>query len=482
MTEKYIKNYINGALVPALSGDYLDNINPANGKVYAHFPDSNESDLKQAVEVAERVQSAWARIEDERRFRLLMRIADILEQNLIEFARAETLDTGKPVSMAVSNDVPDAQACFRYYATSIMHQQSASKMGQSGYINLAMRQPIGIVACIIPWNMPLFILCQKVAAALAAGNCVIVKPSEHTPMTAYMLSQACEEAGLPSGVLNVVHGRDEVLHPLIAAHPKIEAISFTGNVKEGKRIVEAAAPFFKKMSLNQGGNNANIIFDDCDFDKMMIGTLRSSFSNNGQLRHHASRIFVERSKYETFKQELVKRTQFLKVGDPFSSITDLGAIISANQLEEVKSYLRLAEVEGGNVLCGGRSVDVSGELDGGYFILPAIVEGLANDAKLNQEEVFAPIVSLQPFDTVEEVIDLVNDSKFGLSASIWTKHIAKATAVAERLKVGTVWINAWMTRDITVNTGGIRQSGNNFESGMDGLEFFTERKHINFRH
>ncbi len=481
MAEKYIKNYINGAFVPSLSGDYLDNINPANGKVYAQFPNSNENDLNQAVEVAHKVQAAWARLESERRFRILMRIADILEQNLIEFARAETLDTGKPVSMAVSNDVPDAQACFRYYATSIMHQDSSSKSGQNGFINLSMRQPVGVVACIIPWNMPLFILCQKVAPALAAGNCVIVKPSEHTPMTAYMLAQACEEAGLPNGVLNVVHGRDELLHTLIAAHPKIEAISFTGSAREGQRIITAAAPLFKKLSLNQGGNNASIIFEDCDFDKMMIGVLRSSFSNNGQLRHHASRIFVERSKYENFKQELVKRTQFLKVGDPFSSISDLGAIISADHLEEVKSYLRLAELEGGYVICGGRAVAVSGELDGGYFIRPAIVEGLENEAKLNQEEVFAPIVSLQPFDTIEEVVDLVNDSKFGLSASIWTEHIAKATAVAERLKVSTVWINAWNTRDITVNTGGRKQSGSNYEGGMDALEFFTERKNINFK-
>ncbi|MEM9992309.1 MAG: aldehyde dehydrogenase family protein, partial [Bacteroidota bacterium] len=311
MSEKYIKNYINGALVPALSGKYLDNINPSTAKVYSYFPDSGEADLEQAVEIAAQNFSAWTRLDPERRFRILMRLADILEQNQVEFARAEALDTGKPISMAVNYDVPDAQACFRYYATSILHQQNTTKSTQTAYIQLALRQPIGVVACLASWSMPLFTLCQKIAPALAAGNCVIAKPSQYAPMTAFMLAQACAEAGMPSGVLNIIHGQDAPLHEWITQHPKIQAIAYTGDSKAGTQIIRHALPRLKKLSLNQGGNNANIILEDCDFDKMMVGTLRSSFSNNGQLRHHASRIFIQRSKYEKFKIELVKRTQFL---------------------------------------------------------------------------------------------------------------------------------------------------------------------------
>ena len=479
--EKYIKNYINGALVPALSGQYLENINPATGKVYAEFADCNEHDLEQTVEYAERAFPEWAAMESERRFRILMRIADVIEQNTSEYARAESIDTGKPLTMSLSQDVSWAQACFRYYATKVYHSDAQSRYQDARNLQFSIRQPIGVVGCLIPWNMPLYQLCRKVAPALATGNCVIAKPSQWSPMTAYLLAQACEEAGLPKGVLNILQGKDQLLQELIVEHPKIRAITYTGDANTGRRIIESAAKQLKKCAINIGGNNATIIFADCDFDQMMIGTLRSSFSNNGHHQHHASRVLVERTLYEQLKTELVKRTQFLKVGDPFSSITDLGAIISETQLQKIKSYLTLVEVEGGTILCGGKPLELTGELENGFFIRPAVVEGLANDAKFNQEEVYAPIVSIQPFDTQDEAIELANTSVYGLSASVWTSNLSKAYQVSERLRVKTVWINGWLTESITLETGGVYQSGLANEGGHASLLFFTEAKEMSVR-
>jgi len=479
--EKYIKNYINGALVPALAGLYLDNINPATGHVYSEFPDCNENDLEQAVEYAERAFPEWAAMESERRFRILMRIADIIEQNTSEYARAESIDTGKPITMSLSQDVPWAQACFRYYATEVYHLDAQSRYQDSKNLQFSIRQAIGVVGCIIPWNMPLYQLCRKVAPALATGNCVIAKPSQWSPMTAYLLAQACEEAGLPKGVLQILQGKDQPLQELIVNHPKIRAIAYTGDAATGRKILESASKQLKKCTITIGGNNPTILFADCDFDQMMIGTLRSSFSNNGHHQHHASRILVERSIYEQFKTEFVKRTQFLKVGDPFSSITDLGAIISEQQLQKIKSYLTLVEVEGGNILCGGKILELTGELEHGFFIRPAVVEGLANDTKFNQEEIYAPIVSLQPFDTPDEAIELANATIYGLSASIWTSNLSKAYQVSERLRAKTVWVNGWLTESITLETGGIYQSGIAVEGGQASLLFFTEAKEMSVK-
>ncbi|RMG86020.1 MAG: aldehyde dehydrogenase family protein, partial [Bacteroidetes bacterium] len=391
MADKYIKNYINGTLVPAESGEYLDNYNPSTGKVYSYIPDSGQGDVEKAVAAAEAAFPAWSGVGLEKRFRIMSRIADVIEQNLDEFARAESRDNGKPLSMSRIVDIPRAHANFRFFATSILHFSSEAHHMEGQAINFTLRQPIGVVGCISPWNLPLYLFSWKIAPALAAGNCVVAKPSEMTPMTAFLLSKACMEAGLPPGVLNIVHGLGQKAGQPIIEHPKVKAISFTGGTQTGRKIASIAAPMFKKLSLELGGKNPNIIFDDCDFDQMMMDTLRSSFSNNGQICLCGSRIYVQRGIYEKFRDELVKRTRFLKVGDPFSEISDLGALVSKQHLEKVLNYVNLAELEGGTILCGGKKIEMEGELEGGYFMRPTVIEGLPNHCRTNQEEIFGPV-------------------------------------------------------------------------------------------
>ncbi len=477
-TDKYIKNYIDGALAPAVSGQYLDNYNPATGKVYSHLPDSDENDVQRAVEAAGRAFREWSVAEPRTRFRLLMRIADIIEQNMETFARAETMDSGKPLSMSMSVDIPRAQANFRFFATSVLQFGSESHHMAGEAINYTLRQPLGVVGCISPWNLPLYLFTWKIAPALATGNCVVAKPSELTPMTAYLLSKACIEAGLPPGVLNIVHGLGPKAGQAIVEHPKVKAISFTGGTATGQQIARTAAPVFKKLSLELGGKNPNIIFADCNFDEMMVATLRSSFSNNGQICLCGSRIYVERPLYEKFRDELVKRTQFLKVGDPFSTVADLGALVSKQHLEKVQSYLSLAEVEGGTILCGGNRLEMQGEFEGGYFLRPAVIEGLPLECRTNQEEIFGPVVTIAPFDTEAEAVALANGTQYGLSATVWTQDISRANRVAEQLQAGIVWVNCWMVRDLRTPFGGVKNSGVGREGGTEALRFFTEPKNV----
>ncbi|MFT4759743.1 MAG: aminomuconate-semialdehyde/2-hydroxymuconate-6-semialdehyde dehydrogenase [Paraglaciecola sp.] len=476
--EKYIKNYISGTLLPAESGEYLDNYNPSTGKVYSHIPDSDERDVQRAYQAAEKAFLSWSKCGTQKRFRILNRIADILEQDLDKFARAESTDSGKPLSMSNTVDIPRAAANFRFFATAILHFSSESHHMEGEAINFTMRQPIGVVGCISPWNLPLYLFTWKIAPALATGNCVVAKPSEMTPMTAFLLSKACIEAGLPPGVLNIVHGLGPKAGQAIVEHPLIKAISFTGGTATGKHIIKTAGPMFKKLSLELGGKNPNIIFADCDFDQMMVNTLRSSFSNNGQICLCGSRIYVERPLYERFREEFVKRTNFLKTGDPFSNVTDLGAISSKAHLEKVQSYISLAEVEGGTVLCGGTTVDMEGDLAEGYYLRPTIIEGLSNDCRTNQEEIFGPVVTIQPFDTREEAVALANGTQYGLSATVWTKDITRANRMAEQLQAGIVWVNCWMVRDLRTPFGGVKSSGIGREGGLEVLRFFTEAKNV----
>ncbi|MGK0388887.1 MAG: aminomuconate-semialdehyde/2-hydroxymuconate-6-semialdehyde dehydrogenase [Maribacter sp.] len=475
---KYIKNYIGGALVPADSGSYFDNISPHNGEVYSHIPDSEASDVQKAVEAAERAFPEWSSCGVDKRYRILTRLADIIEQNLEDFAYAESLDSGKPISMAKSMDIPRSHANIRFFATAIMHFASESHHMEGSAMNFTLRQPIGVVGCISPWNLPLYLFTWKIAPALAAGNCVIAKPSEITPMTAFLLSQACDEAGVPPGVLNLVHGLGPKAGQAIVEHPKIKAISFTGGTGTGREIARIAAPMFKKLSLELGGKNPNIIFADCDFDKMIFDTLRSSFSNNGQICLCGSRIFIERPIYEKFKEEFVKRTQFLKVGDPFSPITDLGALVSQSHMEKVMSYIELAKLEGGTILCGGKPVKMEGKLENGYYLRPTIVENLSPYCRTNQEEIFGPVVTITPFDTEEEVLEYANSVDYGLSATLWTKDIYKANRMAEKIEAGVVWINCWLIRDLRTPFGGVKSSGVGREGGLEALRFFTETKNI----
>jgi aminomuconate-semialdehyde/2-hydroxymuconate-6-semialdehyde dehydrogenase len=477
-SEEYIQNYIDGTLRPARSGAWIDNYNPSTGKVYSHIPDSGAEDVEDAVKAAEAAFPAWSKCGAQERFRILNRIADLIEKRLEDFARTESKDAGKAIVTSRSIDIPRAHANLRFFATAILHFSSESHYMEGEAVNFTLRQPMGVVGCISPWNLPLYLFTWKIAPALAAGNCVVGKPSELTPMTAYLLSKVCIEAGLPPGVLNIVHGLGPKAGQAIVEHPKIKAISFTGGTATGRILARTAAPMFKKLSLELGGKNPNIVFDDCDFKHMMTNTVRSSFANNGQICLCGSRIYIQRSMYDKFRDELVSRSKSLKVGDPFKEDTDLGALVSAQHLEKVLGYLKLAREEGGTVLCGGEALQMQGDLAGGYYLSPAVVDGLPLDCRTNQEEIFGPVVTLQPFDTEEEAIALANGTGYGLSSTVWTKDLDRAYRVSEKLQAGIVWVNCWMVRDLRTPFGGVKNSGVGREGGTEALRFFTEAKNV----
>ena len=473
-----IKNYIDGTLVEPKSGAYLDNFNPATGQVYSQIPDSAEEDVNDAVKAAKLAYPSWSKTAKETRSEILAKIAMLIEKNLDRLALAESMDNGKPVSLAKQVDIPRAATNFNFFATAILHYASESHAMENGVINYTLREPIGVAGCISPWNLPLYLFTWKIAPALAAGNTVVAKPSEVTPMTAFLLSELCIEAGLPAGVLNIVHGLGNKVGAAITTHPDIPMISFTGGTATGAQIAKEAAPMFKKLSLELGGKNPNIIFADCDFEKMLQVTLKSSFSNQGEICLCGSRIFIEKPLYEKFKTAFVEATEKLKVGNPQSGDSDLGAIVSEEHMDKILSYIELAKEEGGSILAGGNRVSLSGEQEKGWYLEPTIIEGLGHECRTNQEEIFGPVVTLIPFDSEEEVIEMGNSTKYGLSATIWTKDLNTAHRVAENLHVGIAWINCWLLRDLRTPFGGTKSSGVGREGGFEALHFFTEPKNV----
>ncbi len=473
-----IENYIGGELTAPLSGEFLDNYDPATGEVYSLIPDSDERDVARAVEAARQAFPVWSRMSAEARHDQLIKIAALIERDLDHLAEAESIDNGKPKSLARSVDIPRAVANFKFYATAAMHTASEAHETVGQAINYTLRQPLGVVGCISPWNLPLYLFTWKIAPALAAGCCVVAKPSEITPMTAYLLSKLCIEAGLPKGVLNIVHGLGTKAGSEIVTHEDVKAISFTGGTRTGEWIAREAAPKFKKLSLELGGKNPNIIFADCDYEEMLATTVRSSFSNQGQICLCGSRIFVERPLYERFKTDFVERVAELKIGDPLDDLTNIGAVVSRQHLEKVLSYIELAKTEGGRVLHGGNQIKLDGRCENGWFIEPTIIEGLAFDCRTNQEEIFGAVVSIQPFDTEDEVLKYANSVEYGLSATVWTENLSRAHRIAERIEAGIVWINCWLLRDLRTPFGGVKQSGMGREGGFEALKFFTEEKNV----
>lgn len=421
---------------------------------------------------------SWSITTVENRFRILNRIAELIEANLDELALAESNDNGKPVWLAKQVDIPRAAANFRFFATGIMHFATESHNMEDKAVNYTLRQPIGVVGCISPWNLPLYLFTWKIAPALAAGNCVIAKPSEVTPVTAFLLSKICKEAGLPDGVLNIVHGTGVNTGEAIVKHPKIKAISFTGSTRAGEQIASIAAPMFKKLSLELGGKNPNIIFADCDWDKMLFNTIRSSFGNQGQICLCGSRILVEESCYEKFKTDFVAWTTKLTVGDPLDESSKQGAVVSKVHFEKILQCIDVAKQEGGKILCGGKAVKLEGRCANGYFIQPTIIEGLNQNCKTNQEEIFGPVVTIQSFKTDEEALQLANATQYGLAASIWTKDISRANKLAAKVESGVIWINCWLLRDLRTSFGGMKNSGVGREGGWEALRFFTEAKNV----
>jgi aminomuconate-semialdehyde/2-hydroxymuconate-6-semialdehyde dehydrogenase len=475
---KYIKNYIGGQLVDPQSGNYIDNYDPSRGRVYAQIPDSEKSDIDSAVAAAEAAFPAWSGMSKSERSDIMIKVADLIEARMDEFAAAESLDNGKPVSLATHVDIPRAVSNFKFFATAILHFAAESHHMENLGINYTLRKPIGVVGCISPWNLPLYLFTWKIAPALAAGNCVVAKPSEITPMTAFMLSEICIEAGMPAGVLNIVHGLGHKVGDAMTRDPKIKAISFTGGTKTGETIAKIAAPMFKKLSLELGGKNPNIIFADCDFKQALSTTLRSSFANQGQICLCGSRIFIERPIYEKFRDAFVEKVSKTKVSYPTDPEAKLGALVSKPHLEKVMSYIDLAKEEGGSVLTGGTQVHLEGEYKDGYYLRPTVIEGLAFDCRTNQEEIFGPVVTITPFDTEEEVLAMANSTEYGLSATVWTEHLTRAHRVADQLHSGIVWVNSWLVRDLRTPFGGVKNSGVGREGGFEALRFFTEPKNV----
>ena len=473
-----IQNYIGGKLCEPQSGNYLDNYNPATGAVYSLIPDSDKSDVDKAVIAAKNAFPAWAALSSEKRMGFLMALADKIEENLESLALAESKDNGKPLWLSKAVDIPRAASNFRFYATAIMHDKTdCFDMGEVA-INYTTRKPIGVAGCISPWNLPLYLFTWKIAPALATGNCVVAKPSEVTPMTAYLLSKICTEVGLPDGVLNIVHGLGHKVGASITEHPEIPVISFTGGTSTGQQIARVAAPMFKKMSLELGGKNPNIIFADCDFDDALSTTKRSSFANQGQICLCGSRIFVERPIYEKFRDAFVAQTKKMVVGHPLDEKAKLGAVVSKDHMEKVLSYVELAKEEGGTVLVGGKRVILDGEYANGYYLEPTIIEGLPFNCRTNQEEIFGPVVTIMPFDTEEEVLGYANSTKYGLSSTVWTSNLKRAHRMASNLDSGIVWVNTWLLRDLRTPFGGVKQSGVGREGGFEALHFFTEPKNV----
>ncbi|RYD59469.1 MAG: aldehyde dehydrogenase [Sphingobacteriales bacterium] len=473
-----IANYIAGDLQAPLNGKYIDNINPATGAVYGQIPDSDIADVEEAVGAAKAAFPAWSTTPAEDRFKVLNRIAELIDENLDALALAETNDNGKPLWLSKKVDIPRASSNFRFFATGIMHMSTESHNMEDKAINYTLRQPIGVVGCISPWNLPLYLFTWKIAPALAAGNCVVAKPSEVTPMTGYLLSIICREAGLPAGVLNIVHGNGPNCGSAIVSHPEIKAISFTGSTRAGKEIAATAAPMFKKISLELGGKNPNIIFADCDWDKMMRTTLQSSFANQGQICLCGSRVLVEESIYEKFKEEFIAKARKLIVGDPLDENSRQGAVVSKMHFDKVMSCIELAKQEGGKILLGGKAVKQEGRCADGYFIEPTIIEGLGANCRTNMEEIFGPVVTLQSFKTEEEALMLANTSDYGLSATIWTQDVSRANRVAAKVHSGIIWVNCWLLRDLRTPFGGFKSSGVGREGGWEALRFFTEPKNV----
>ena len=473
-----ILNYIGGDWHEPLNDKWLDNIDPARGVVYSRIPDSGAADIDLAVKAAEKAFPGWRDTPAKERSRIMLRVAQLIEERLPELAAAESLDNGKPLKLAQTVDIPRARDNFAFFATAILHDESQfHDMGTKGF-NYTLRQPIGVVGCISPWNLPLYLFTWKIAPALAAGNCVIAKPSEVTPMTAYYLAGICRDAGMPEGVLNIVHGSGPSAGQAIVEHPRIKAISFTGGTKTGEHLARTAAPMFKKLSLELGGKNPNLVFADCNLEEAVKTSVRGAFANQGQICLCGSRIFVERSIYQEFREAFVNRVRGLHVGPPSEEGTRIGALVSKPHLEKVLSYIDLAREEGGTVLFGGEQVHLEGEYKEGFYLQPTVIEGLDFACRTNQEEIFGPVVTLTPFDSEEEALMMANSTQYGLAAMIWTNDLKRAHRVANELKSGIIWINCWLVRDLRTPFGGMKSSGVGREGGYEALRFFTEAKNV----
>ena len=474
-----LANYINGELSPPVAGRYLDNPEPATGLIYSQLPDSGGEDLDRAVAAAEAAFPDWSAATADHRARVLQRLARLVRDNAAMLARAESVDNGKPISVAATVDIPRASANLEFFAAAATQFHSEAHATDHNTLNYTLRHPLGVVACISPWKLPLYLFTWKIAPALAAGNCVIGKPSEITPMTAYLFSRLCQDAGMPPGVLNILHGTGPGIGQQIVDHPGVKAISFTGGTATGARIAASAAPRFRKLSLELGGKNPSLVFADCDWERTLEGTLRAGFSNQGQICLCGSRVLVEASIYERFRDAFVEQVEAMTVGDPLDPDTSQGAVVSAAHMEKILGCIDTARQEGGRVLCGGGRVQPdAARCRDGWFVAPTLIEGLGPDCRTNQEEIFGPVVSLSPFDGEEDAVAQANATRYGLAASLWSRDVDRCHRMARQLEAGMVWVNCWMLRDLRTPMGGMKDSGVGREGGFEAMRFFTEPKNV----
>jgi aminomuconate-semialdehyde/2-hydroxymuconate-6-semialdehyde dehydrogenase len=476
-----ILSYIDGEFVEPISGAWLDNVEPATGRVYSRVADGGAEDVERAVAAARDAFPSWSATPVGQRARLLLAVANQIEREIDDFARAESIDSGKPIARSTSVEIPRAVTNFRFFAAAIVGFSSESHATDRQAINYTLRRPRGVAGLISPWNLPLYLLTWKVAPALAAGCTAVAKPSELTPRTASMLARACQRAGLPPGVLNIVHGRGGEAGAALVAHTEVGTISFTGGTATGEAIARTAGPMFKKLALEMGGKNPTLVFADADLDEAVRMSLRAAFANQGQICLCGSRVYVERAAYAAFVERFVQHARALTVGDPMQAPTQQGALVSAAHRDNVLDYIDLAREEGGTILCGGRAPDpaqLPERCRDGFFVEPTVIVDLPPGCRVNREEIFGPVVSVTPFDCEDEVVEMANGTPYGLAASIWTRDLSRAHRLADRVEAGTVWINCWMLRDLRVPFGGTKASGVGREGGTEALRFFTEPKNV----